>query len=396
MRKLRVGIWIPSNYRPELGGAYSYLNNLINGLYLKEFVNSEIVFIAKQFPKDWKKQDKSYQIQTKEFQVPKKSKAIELWKKVLIKFNITPKTDSYYFEIKAIENKIVEELKKIIDVIYYPTPPAENIDFPFIATLWDIGHRSSFSFPELSRKGIFEGRNDYHETILQRALMIFTESETGKKNVVEFLRINEKRLKVVNLFPSELVEEECQVKRPNMISTNEEFIHYPAQFWSHKNHFNLIRAFEIVSKSYPNLKLILTGSDKGNKEYIIRIIDDFCLKDQITVLDFVTNEELKWIYKNSKGLVFPTLLGPTNMPLLEAQILNCPVACSNFEGHMEQLGEYAKYFDPTDPDSIAKSIMQMLTANPQNNSPLKYDIKNALTQIEEGFEQVRNIRFCWD
>ena len=40
--------------------------------------------------------------------------------------------------------------------------------------------------------------------------------------------------------------------------------------------------------------------------------------------------------------------------------------------------------------------MQMLTANPQNNSPLKYDIKNALTQIEEGFEQVRNIRFCWD
>ncbi|MFC3559915.1 glycosyltransferase [Pedobacter jamesrossensis] len=45
---------------------------------------------------------------------------------------------------------------------------------------------------------------------------------------------------------------------------------------------------------------------------------------------FVTNEELNVFYKNAISLVMPTFMGPTNMPLLEAQALGCPVICTDF------------------------------------------------------------------
>ncbi|MEZ4879119.1 MAG: glycosyltransferase [Chitinophagales bacterium] len=91
------------------------------------------------------------------------------------------------------------------------------------------------------------------------------------------------------------------------LKKGEIFIHYPAQFWSHKNHYNLLLAFKVIIK-YPNLKLILTGSNKGNKAYIINLINHLDLSQKVIDLGFISREELKWLYLNSFGLVMPTFL----------------------------------------------------------------------------------------
>jgi glycosyltransferase involved in cell wall biosynthesis len=203
---------------------------------------------------------------------------------------------------------------------------------------------------------------------------------------------------VVPLFPSEIIENHIPADKPASLDVQLNFIHYPAQYWAHKNHYNLLLAFAEVLVKHPGLKLILTGSDRGNKEYVKRVITDAGLNENVIDLGFVSTAELKWLYQNSQGLVMPTFLGPTNMPLLEAAELGCPVACSQLDGHKEQLGDYGYYFDPKDPQDISRVIGEMIDDNTKKLTRTyisKFNIQNAVVAIDEAFSALAHIRLCW-
>ena len=128
------------------------------------------------------------------------------------------------------------------------------------------------------------------------------------------------------------------------------------------------------------------------------ILKELKLENNVIDLGFVTTEELKFLYLNSSGLAMPTLLGPTNMPLLEAAELNCPVACSNFPGHVEQLGEYGYYFNPESPEDITIVLSQMLNENKDHKVKKyisKFNIAETIKQIDKSFSEIKQIRFTW-
>lgn len=399
MRKLRVGVWVENSISEEDGGGHGYTTQLIMHLNKYPFESADILFVSfDNFEKDSPLYDKSYTLEWKQFVPPE----IKSWQRRLNKltgfFDYRLFKTDYSKEIQENITDLKNEVSRIIDLIYYPFPGYIIPNVPFIFTLWDIGHLSSYAFPEVSMNGIFEYRKKLHELTLKQALSIFCESESGKKDAIKYLNLNPERLKVVPLFPSEVINKEIIAERPKTLNSDTTFIHYPGQYWSHKNHFNLLVAFKEVIKIFPELRLILTGSDKGNKEYIISIIKELDLTDSVIDLGFISTNNLKWIYQNSLGLVMPTLLGPTNMPLLEAAELGCPVACSDLEGHREQLEDYAIYFDPLDHGEIAQSIIKMV--NEKRNGKKreyipKFNIQNALNTIDHSLTEIRNLRFCW-
>jgi glycosyltransferase involved in cell wall biosynthesis len=398
MRKLRVGVWIYEDYKPEMGGGFGYYSQIINACYNYDFTDTEIIFISKKFSNDWDKRDKSYEIKTPDFKPLVLPVEYPIINKIINKLRLQTKTIDYSTEKNDHNEILKEELYKIIDIIYYPIPGCVVENFPFIYTVWDVGHLSMYAFPEVSMNQTFESRKEHHDLFPQKALMVFCESETGKKQAVHYLKLNEKRIKVVPLFPSEIINNKVVVQNPAELDTESFFIHYPAQYWSHKNHYNLLLAFVIVLYKFPSLKLIFSGSDKGNKEYVLALISDLKLTGSVLDLGFVTTAELKWIYQHSQGLVMPTFLGPTNMPLLEAAELGCSVACSNLEGHKEQLGEYGYYFDPLKPEEIAQEIIKMIEDKQKGERRIynsNFNINNALEKIDLAFSEIKNIRFCW-
>lgn len=398
MRKLRVGVWINEDYNPEMGGGFGYYSQLINAICDYNFVDAEIIFISKKFSSDWNKRYKSYEIQTLDFTPPVLPLHYRVIKKIASKLRLQTKTVDYSKEKEVSNELIKDELYEVVDLIYYPIPGCLIENFPYIYTLWDIGHVSMYAFPEVSMNKVYESREMHHNTVPHKALMVFSESEQGKKEAVKYLNLNENRIKVVPIFPSEIISDRIIALKPDILRDDLFFIHYPAQFWSHKNHYNLLLAFKIVSSYFPSLKLIFSGSDKGNKEYILELIEELKLSNAVLDLGFVKNEELKWIYQNSQGLVMPTFLGPTNMPLLEAAELGCFVACSNLKGHKEQLGEYAYYFDPLNPKEIAEKIIVMIENKQKGESRIynsNFNITNALHQIDIAFSEIKSVRFCW-
>jgi glycosyltransferase involved in cell wall biosynthesis len=179
------------------------------------------------------------------------------------------------------------------------------------------------------------------------------------------------------------------------------FFFYPAQFWAHKNHYNLLRAFQKLKNIAPSFKLVFTGSDKGNLKYIKELITEFDLDDDVKITGFVSENQLKALYENAAALVMPTFLGPTNMPLLEAYSLGCKVICSDFKGHREQLGEDALYFQPNDYNDILGKMCEIVE---KDTSSLKigdsarsnyFTLENALFQINKNLLEISNIKMCW-
>jgi glycosyltransferase involved in cell wall biosynthesis len=395
MRKLRVGVWLNDTYKAEAGGGFGYYYGLIKKISTIDFKDAEIVFLSMNNEISQVNFGAKHNLIWRPYRQTSKTRIINF---VAKKFRIKGRENHYENKKIASEALLKKELNKYVDVIYYPFPGCVFPDFPYIYTLWDLGHLSMYSFPEVSMNNVFEERKLDHDHYPHRALMIFAESNAGKKDIIKYLKINEERIKVIPLFPSGIVHDDVTAAKPLTLGAHTFFIHYPAQYWAHKNHFNLLIAFRKVIEKYPDIKLILTGSDKGNKTYVQQLIKEYDLENHIIELGFVSNEELKWLYLNSQGLVMPTFLGPTNMPLLEAAELGCPIACSGLEGHIEQLGDYGYYFDPKNPEEIAGSICKMIedkTNNIKRTYISNFNINNALIAIDQAFSDLKHIRFCW-
>ena len=371
---MRIGIFFP-DYKPEDGGA-----NTLLGTILKEIKDS-----------------KSYDC---DFVVLYKGKS----NSVVIENNIKFIDLGYLFGTKFITKairKIREDIFKYsildkiakqekIDLYYFPEHPNINVSIPYIYTVWDLGHRTTPQYPEVSENGIWEQREALYQKMLPKALRIITGNETGKKEIVKYYGIDEKKIKVCE-FP---VSDFCYGKeeKPSFIY-EDEFFFYPAQFWAHKNHKCIIEALKILKEEYNVApKIYFTGSDKGYRKVVESLINQYSLNNQIVFTGFVKDEELKYMYTHATALVYASMMGPNNMPPIEATYLGCPVIITNLEGHIEQLKDTAIYFDGNNPRELAEKMLLLLNDKKYRDQVIDKEqtLGDRFSKISY-FEQIENI-----
>lgn len=404
MKKLKIGIPISFDYNPLAGGSYSYIKQLLKAIDSHEFSDHiEINFL------NFENKTISTQKPLITFHPFNSYTLVDLLRKlVLILLNKIPfgflrslllKVEESHERVRNQRIKAVLD-KNQIDVLFYLNPDGNAYNFRFLTIHWDIGHLSTYMFPEFLEN--LDERLNYYKNILPKALLIITETEAGKKELINYSQINPKRIEVMPIFPGEVIfenisKEEQQTLLYQANVEAKQFFIYPAQFWAHKNHITLIDAFEKVLKVHPELKLIFTGSDKGNLPYLQNYIKSKKLSEHIIIKGFVSNAELFTYYKNANALVVPTFLGPSNMPPLEAAFLNCPVIISDIEGHHELMGDYARYFDPLDGNALAIEILNQLQEKEGKtfkNSSI-FNINNSLTALEKIFSKAAVISKNW-
>jgi len=388
-KNFTIGIWLNNAIAEDIGGGYQYYRTIINILKTVKSTEFEIKFFSE------------HQIRTSEFDVKKldfpKYKYSRFQKILDIVFTILFNNRKYSVNNykKKYENEIINILNKEFHIIYYITPEVKFDFYPYIYTLWDIGHIASYGFPEWTFEGRFESRENQLNLLPKKAQFVFVESEAGKKDAIRYLNINDNRIKIIPMIPSQIIDDNVAEIQINKL-IDVDFFHYPAQFWAHKNHYFLITEFKEFSINFPNVKLVLTGSDKGNLKYIQDLIEYHNIADKIIYLGFVKLEELKWIYKKSLALVFPTLLGPTNMPILEASILGCRVLCSNLNGHQEQIKDGVEFFDPLIKGSLTSLLTKTMNFGKGVNPNLKWNTSVIKNSIELAMLDVKRIRMCWN
>jgi glycosyltransferase involved in cell wall biosynthesis len=399
---LRVGIWLDPNYKPAEGGGFSYYDKLVRNIDNYNFSSKiEIIFLIEANVKP---------------PLRKQILNISILNKYMKYDTIVQRCFPFLFKHFRKVRRIFETSyylyffkKKNIDVLYYLKQEECYVsNYPFIATNWDIGHVSTFPFPEIV--GFYNRRKKFYDKILPKAIFVFCESEAGKEELKKYTSIDEFKLKVLPLFSG--VNESLDdvgTQTDDFLNKYElekdSYYFYPAQFWAHKNHYGLLQAFARIMIDRPNLKLVLTGSDKGNLKYIQQMVSLLNTGKNVLILGFVATEELHILYRNALALVMPTYLGATNMPPIEAMEFNCPVICSDLSGHKEILGDAALYVEPHNINSIEEK-MKMIQQNDirnelkeklnKRNEESKFKVAYSITKLEEYLLELLCIRKTWE
>lgn len=140
------------------------------------------------------------------------------------------------------------------------------------------------------------------------------------------------------------------------------YFFFPAHSWPHKNHARLIEAFALAAPSLPSqLKLVLTGRAFASDHPARQLIDELGLGARVLHLGYRTPLEIRALYRGAVGLVFPSLFEGFGMPVAEAMLAGCPVACSSTTSLPEIAGNAAILFDPLDPPDIARALVTLAT-----------------------------------
>ena len=338
---------------PHHGGKYQYVLSVLNS-----FINqSKFKVTAIFYDNHWDN------IVPNEFQKIKIKKDHKFIQGIKILISSIPYGDIL---IRFISNKIFK-IHKIInelnpDLVIYPggeTLSYEN-KYKCVTPVFDIMHKYE-SYPEISSLVTNYLRNLHYKRVVKNASLVFVDSEVGKRQLLESYPCK-KKLKIIKLpyiAPPYIFFKNNFIINRKLPKT---YLFYPAQFWEHKNHKNLIKALEFLNKNHNRkVNLVLVGAKKNFYSNVVELINHYNLENQIHYFDYVNNEELVYLYKNAFALIMPSTLGPTNIPPLEAIALGCPVIVSDVYAAREQLGDSALYFDPKDIEDISNKILLLLS-----------------------------------
>lgn len=248
-----------------------------------------------------------------------------------------------------------------VELVWYLGGNHDTLDIPYIATVWDVQHRTHPWFPEVSAKGVWEYREAFLLRHLKRASYIITGTQAGREELSHFYGIAPDRIRILPHPTPAFALDASGGGEAGAAAVPRPFLLYPAQFWPHKNHVNLLHAMRRLHDTRDDAPdLVLVGSDKGNRDYIKDVAVELGLAEKVHFRGFVPIEELIALYRNAIALVYASFSGPENLPPLEAFALGCPVVASQFEGSREQLGEAAIFFPPESPADMAAAIAQVL------------------------------------
>jgi glycosyltransferase involved in cell wall biosynthesis len=293
-----------------------------------------------------------------------------------------------------------------IEFVWFLSALPDRTDIPFMTVVWDVQHRATPWFPEMSARGVWDGRDSVHRWFLQRATRVVSGTEVGREQLVRFFQVpRENILTLPHPTPSYVFRESEPVSEDviDRLVPRRPFVLYPAQFWPHKNHVNLLLAISLLKRKGTTISLALVGSDKGNRQFIANIAAREGISDQVHFLGFVERSVLVELYRRALALTYVSWCGPENLPPLEAFGLGCPVIATRIPGSEEQLGDAALFCEPGDPASIAAAIakismdagMRARLIEAGHIRARRFLPGNYVEGALQFFDEFSSIRRCW-
>lgn len=377
--KKKIAVFI--SYRsPKEGGGYTITMDILEQILLK-IKKKKITFIILNDKKKYLYQ----KITKKGHDCICLNENVNLLKFKSFIFCLMPFLLKVYNFINFNKYLNIEKEKKIDIVWFLSAEYYYPLFSKYVSTVWDLQHITHSSFPETGSLT----RRIYREMVIKNFIKNSYKIITGSKILINLMKkkykISSKRF-IYNKHPTptSFIKERKNLKKKLRIKN---FFLYPANFWQHKNHFNLFKGFEEFNKLQKfKYKLVLVG-DITDKKYFEKIKKEFNnnFKKNFKVLKFVKLKHLINLYDSCLALVYSSFAGPENLPPLEAMARQKKVICSNYPGAKEQLGNIPIYFDPHRPPSIKNALINFTISK----SSKKIIIRRTDDYIKKVFNSIK-------
>jgi glycosyltransferase involved in cell wall biosynthesis len=296
------------------------------------------------------------------------------------------------FRMKYVIGKDEKKLFSAVDLIVSPfisLYPHCWLDIPYVITIHDLQERYFPDYFTLSQR-VYRRVTRY--LAAKGSRRVICESDYVRNDIVKYLKLPASRIDVIESPPPLMRSngvrgQEYLQKVKAKYSLPEKYLIYPAQFWPHKNHVKLLDAFEVVTRKYDDIHLVLTGGSlsaqpemlkRNGGTDIVQHIKRLGLTQKVHCLGYVDYGCLPGIYVLSQMLVVPTLFESISLPIYEAFRLRVPVCASNVVALPEQVGNGGLLFDPHDHKDIAAKIIEMI----EDRALREKCVENGLRKVE--------------
>lgn len=297
------------------------------------------------------------------------------------------------------------------DLLWFNNIEPIHNGVPYIYNVFDLQHRVQPWFPEVSDKGQYRLREGSYSEAVRRAAFVVTSSEETKEQVSFFYSVPADRIRVIP-FPTPQPATDAAAAPPRMSEAELRAKHgikgsyllYPAQFWPHKNHINLLRGLKVLREQHElDYTMIFTGADHGNADFVKAGARSLGLADKVHFAGFVPYDEVAAFYRHAFAMTYVTFFGPDNLPPLEAFAFGCPVVLSDIAGIGKLFEDAVVPVNHRDPASIAAGVKKLVDdpaecARRVAKGKLiaaRNSMPNYLTQVQALFDEFESVRRCW-
>jgi len=255
-------------------------------------------------------------------------------------------------------------IKQNCDLVYFVEQSSRSEclqNLNFIETVHDLCHQDQLEFPEVRNFGEFRSRELVFQNTLKCAFIVMADSEELADKINSRYGVDRDRIVTMPFSPSPFLKEPQVSNSVNILKLYKldyGYFFYPAQFWAHKNHYRIIEAVKLLHQEGKQCRVVFVGGDKGNYDFLDRLIRGYGLGKHVQSLGFLPAEHMRALYENCQAVIMPTYFGSTNLPPLEAWLMGKPLIYSKLCS--EQAGNAALLIDPDDTNSVADAMKSML------------------------------------
>lgn len=217
-------------------------------------------------------------------------------------------------------------------------------------------------YATLDSKKVFY--NKLRDSLKDSAVTI-TVSENSKQDILTYYDVDPDKIVVtyqpIALPPLEATDEEVAFSLRRYGLDYQNYLLFVGAIEPKKNVGRLLDAYALMDIDMP---LVIVGKkgwlwedELGKTAFMFEGKEN---KKQVKLLEYISADSLRYIYRGAYCLVFPSLYEGFGLPPLEAMNFGCPVITSNLSCLPEICGDAALYVDPYDVRDIRDKLETLL------------------------------------
>jgi glycosyltransferase involved in cell wall biosynthesis len=271
------------------------------------------------------------------------------------------------------------------DVLHFPTQHFVLCALPTIFNPHDLQH---LHYPQFFTAEDLQWRETLYPAACHYSQTVVVGSQWIKDDVVRQYAVHPDKVQIIPWAPPTAEQPAIPAAQvedaKRRLALPEQYMLYPAVTWQHKNHLRLLEALaELRDRRGLIVNLVCTGARfQAHWPRIEERIRELNLASQVKFLGFLSESDLRVVYRLAQFLVLPSLFEADSCPIHEAWSEGVPLACSNHTALPDQVADAGLLFDAKDVAAMADAI-QCLATNQEQRQQL----------IERGHRRVKD--FDW-
>jgi glycosyltransferase involved in cell wall biosynthesis len=207
----------------------------------------------------------------------------------------------------------------------------------------------------------------FEEKMLERANKIIAVSYFTKRELLEYYKVREERIRVihngVDINKFKPAKDKRKIKEELGFNADDLAILSVGRLYARKGLFTLIESMPAVVKRFKNAKFVISGKGQSDeKKKLVAHAEKIGVKDSIIFTGYYPDRKLPKLYQAADVFAFSTFYEHHPFAVLEALATGLPVVTTNVGGIPETIesGKNGLLVEPFNPRQFADMILYLL------------------------------------